>query len=224
MSARLWQGPSRDQLRQSCLAQVCCCYLCCGPFGHLAVTDMTAGSFLLGHGGTGRPGLWLRNKGPAAALGFPHALPWSEPPDFTALRYASLGFLCRSHPFAPPFSFRAQGHTQDTECGEPLWPCSWDTTQSHQPWLGRRRAGWELCRQVGPLAWRRVPRGGNNGGILSLAPHCERADGRMTHFQSGVAVMGLLQVADLHIHVGLKLFKTGRLNICILFSLACKLW
>lgn len=36
----------------------------------------------------------------------------------------------------------------------------------------------------------------------------------MTHFQSGVAVLGLLQVADLHIHVGLKLFKTGRLNIC----------
>lgn len=47
---------------------------------------------------------------------------------------------------------------------------------------------------------------------------------RMTHFQSGVAVMGLLQVVDLHIHVGLKLFKTGRLNIGILFSLACKPW
>lgn len=46
----------------------------------------------------------------------------------------------------------------------------------------------------------------------------------MTRFQSGVAVMGLLQVVDLHIHVGLKLFKTGRLNICILFSLACKPW
>lgn len=33
----------------------------------------------------GERGLWLGSKGPAAALGFPHALPWSEPPAFTGL-------------------------------------------------------------------------------------------------------------------------------------------
>lgn len=39
VAARLWPGQERDQLRQSCLAQV-----------RLPVTDVTVGSFLLGNG------------------------------------------------------------------------------------------------------------------------------------------------------------------------------